>query len=158
LVTNKQKAIRMKTVFDALVREELVSRINSLSLQNNAQWGKMNVSQMLKHCILCDEMFFGKLEIKRVFIGRLLGPMMLKKVLKDDRGFGKNSPTSPLLKTTGQNCDIDLHKKEWISNIEQFAVYNNANFTHPFFGPMKKEQVGTFAYKHADHHLRQFGA
>jgi hypothetical protein len=154
----KLVTIDMKTVFDAAVRDELVSRINTLTLQNHAQWGKMTVSQMLKHCILCDEMFFGKLVIKRVFIGRLLGPMMLKKVLKDDRGFGRNSPTSQLLKTTGQNCDIDLHKKEWISNIEQFAVYNNTNFIHPFFGPMTKDQVGLFAYKHADHHLRQFGA
>ena len=148
----------MKTVFDAAVREEFVSRINSLTLQSTAKWGTMNVSQMLKHCILCDEMFFGKLEIKRVFIGRLLGPMMLKKVLKDDREFGRNSPTSPLLKTTCQICDINLNKKEWINNVEQFAVYNNPNYIHPFFGPMSKEQVGLFAYKHADHHLRQFGA
>jgi hypothetical protein len=117
-----------------------------------------NVSQMLKHCVLCDEMFFGKLEIKRVFIGRLLGPMMLKKILKNVRGFGRNSPTSPFLKTHDQVCNIDLHKREWIKNIEQFTTYNNLNFIHPFFGPMTKEQVGVFAYKHADHHLRQFSA
>lgn len=148
----------MKTVFDTAVREELITRINSLTLQNNAQWGKMNVSQMLKHCVLCDDMFFGKIRIRRVLIGQLIGPIIMKKVLKDDRGFGRNSPTSPLLKTTGQNCDINLHKKEWITNIEQFAAYNNSDFIHPFFGPMTKEQVGLFAYKHADHHLRQFGA
>lgn len=148
----------MKTVFDTAVREELLTRINSLTLQNNAQWGKMNVSQMLKHCTLCDEMFFGKIMIKRVFIGRLIGPMLLRKALKDEQGFGKNSPTSPLLKTTGQQCDIDLQKKEWISSIEQFANYNKQNFVHPFFGPMTKDQVGLFAYKHADHHLIQFGA
>ncbi len=59
----------MKTVFDAAVREDLVSRINSLTLLNNAQWGKMNVSQMLKHCSLCDEMFFGNLKINRVLLG-----------------------------------------------------------------------------------------
>ncbi len=84
--------------------------------------------------------------------------MLLKKILKDDHGFGKNSPTSPLLKTTSRQYDFDLQQKEWIINIEQFAFYNNPNFIHPFFGPMTKEQVGMFAYKHADHHLRQFGA
>lgn len=148
----------MKTVFDTAVREELLTRINSLTLQNNAQWGKMNVSQMLKHCTLCDEMFFGKIMIKRVFIGRFIGPMLLRKALKNEQGFGKNSHTSPLLKTTGEQYDIDLQKKEWISSIEQFANYNKQNFVHPFFGPMTKDQVGLFAYKHADHHLRQFGA
>lgn len=137
----------MKTVFDATVREELITRIRSLTSQNNAQWGKMDVSQMLKHCVLCDDMFFGKIKIKRVFIGRLIGPMVLKKVLKDEHAFGKNSPTSPSLKTHDQVCNIDLHKQEWITNIEQFAAYNNLNFIHPFFGPMTKEQVGVFAYK-----------
>lgn len=146
----------MKSVFDAAVREELVTRIHSLTKANNAQWGKMNVSQMVKHCVLCDEMFFGKIKIKRVFIGRLIGPVFLKKVLKDETGFGRNSPTSPLLKTNDQLCDINQHKKEWINSIEQFGSYDHRNFIHPFFGPMTKEQVGLFAYKHADHHLRQF--
>jgi hypothetical protein len=30
----------MKTVFDTTVREELITRIHSLTSQNNAQWGK----------------------------------------------------------------------------------------------------------------------
>ncbi|RXK62791.1 DUF1569 domain-containing protein [Lacibacter luteus] len=148
----------MKTLFESSVREEIINRINSLTSENNAQWGTMNVSQMLKHCTLCDDMFFGKINIKRVFIGRLIGPMLLKKALQDDRGFGKNSPTSPLLKTNNEVCDLAVQKKEWTLSIEQFADFNNNNFVHPFFGPMNKEQIGLFAYKHADHHLRQFGA
>lgn len=148
----------MKSVFETSTREELINRINSLSMQSDAQWGKMNVCQMLKHCTLCDEMFLGKIKIKRVLIGRLLGKMILKKVLKDNSPFGKNSPTSPVLKTTSYSGDINLQKKEWTNSIEQFQQYNNPNFIHPFFGPMTKEQVGFFTYKHADHHLRQFGA
>lgn len=148
----------MKTVFDVSVREELINRILLLNNEHTAQWGTMNVSQMLKHCNLCDEMFFGKIMIKRVFIGRLIGPMLLKKALKDDQGFGKNSPTSLLLKTSGQQYDLDQQKRERIKSIEKFADYNNHNFVHPFFGPMTKDQVGFFAYKHSDHHLRQFNA
>ena len=49
-------------------------------------------------------------------------------------------------------------KKEWISRLETYSHFPDPNFIHPFFGPMTKEQVGVFAYKHADHHLRQFGA
>ena len=148
----------MKSVFDATTRKELVTRINSLSEQNNAQWGKMNVFQMVKHCTLHEDMVLGKIKIERVLIGRLLGPMILKRVLKDDRPFGKNSPTSSKLKTTRESGDIEDQKKEWITRIEQYANYTNQNFVHPFFGPMTKEQIGFFAYKHNDHHLRQFGA
>ena len=118
----------------------------------------MNVFQMLKHCTLHEDMMLGKIKIKRVLPGLLFGRMFLKKVLKDDKPFGKNAPTSSLLKTTGESGDIEQQKKEWISRIEQYPNYTNPNFAHPFFGPMTKEQIGCYAYKHADHHLRQFGA
>ena len=75
----------MKSVFDEPVRSELCNRINAVTAQHNALWGKMNVAQMLKHCAMCDDMFHGELKIKRVFIGRLLGPMFLKKILKINR-------------------------------------------------------------------------
>ncbi len=148
----------MKSVFDTTTREELVTRIKSLTPQNNAQWGKMNAYQMVKHGTLHEDMVLGKLKINRVFIGRLISGMLLKKVLKDDKPFGKNSPTSSLLKTLNENGDIEQQKKEWIDRLEQYASYTDPDFIHPFFGPMTKDQIGFFAYKHVDHHLRQFGA
>lgn len=148
----------MKSVFDTTTREELVNRINTVSQQHKAQWGKMNAFQMVRHCALCDDMFLGKLKINRVFIGRIIGKLILKKLLKDDRPFGKNSPTSPLLKTTSETGDMNQQKKEWINRINQYADHTNTGFIHPFFGPMTKEQIGLLAYKHTDHHLRQFGA
>ncbi len=117
----------------------------------------MNAYQMVKHCTLCEDMLHGKMNIKRVFIGRLIGPMALKKVLKDDSPFRKNSPTSRLLTTVSDRGDFETQKKEWISRLDQYAAYTSPGFVHPFFGPMTKEQIGLFAYKHADHHLRQFG-
>jgi DinB superfamily len=148
----------MKSVYDASTREELIKRINSLSQQNNPRWGKMNVFQMIKHCTLHEDMVLGKLKIKRVLPGLLFGPTLLKRVLKDNSPFGKNSPTSSLLKTTKEIGDIEHQKKEWINRIEQYTNYSDPHFIHPFFGPMTKEQIGFFAYKHNDHHLRQFGA
>ena len=155
---SKLHLFKMKSVYDTTTREEIIKRIHSLSQQHSAKWGKMNAFQMLKHCTLCEEMMQGKMKIKRVLIGRLIGKMILKKALKDENPFGKNSPTSPLLKTTGAHGDIEQQKKEWINRIEEYAGYHSPGFIHPFFGPMTKEQIGFFAYKHADHHLRQFGA
>lgn len=102
-------------------------------------------------------MYFGSLPIKRAWIGRLFGKMVLKQVLKDEKPFKKNSPTSPQLTTGPESGDMDQLKKEWIAGLERYANYNNDSFVHPFFGPLTKEQVGYLAYKHADHHLRQFG-
>jgi hypothetical protein len=148
----------MKSVLDNNIREELIERIHSLTPQHTPHWGKMNVHQMMEHCVRCDDMYHGKLNIKRVLIGRLLGTMLKKRILKKDMLFGKNSPTAPIMKIAETGGDMDTQKKEWQQRIEQYGNYNSSSFIHPFFGPMTKEEVGVFAYKHADHHLRQFGA
>ena len=147
----------MKSVFDPSTRQELTHRIQSLGADHKGSWGKMDISQMVRHCTLCEEMFLGELKIKRSFMGRLFGPMVLKKVLKDDKPFGRNSPTSPVLITPKLTGDLENEKNEWIQTINRYANYGRNDFIHPFFGPMTREQVGLFAYKHADHHLRQFG-
>jgi len=47
-------------------------------------------------------------------------------------------------------------KKTWIQLISAYEHFSNPGFIHDFFGTMTTEQIGIFAYKHADHHLRQF--
>lgn len=44
----------------------------------------------------------------------------------------------------------------WAEQIKSYKNYSNDNFIHDFFGKMTKEQIGVFAFKHNDHHLRQF--
>ena len=146
----------MKTVFDKATRDELTSRINSLSENNRAVWGKMNLYQALRHCILWDEWILSGKNNKQVFIGRLFGKMALKKVLKDENPLARNTPTLPELKIKETTGDIEAEKKNWIALINDYAYFSNPVFIHSFFGQMTKEQVGQMAYKHADHHLRQF--
>ncbi len=146
----------MKTVLDPNVRVELIQRIQSLSHHHKAQWGRMNLWQMLRHCTLAEEMYLGNKEHPRNFIGRLIGQMAIKGILKDEQPLGKNSPTAPAFKVKETNGDIEVEKSKWISLIESYDNYNNADFNHWFFGKMSHEQVGHFAYKHIDHHLRQF--
>jgi len=148
----------MKSIFDPAVSKELQSRITAVNQTNPAHWGKMNAFQMVKHCTMCDDMFLGKTIVKRVLIGRLIGKLILKKVLKDDSPFGRNSPTSPLLITLDKSGDMEQQKQEWLNRVKQYDSMSSSNFVHPFFGKMTREQIGFFAYKHADHHLRQFGA
>jgi hypothetical protein len=147
----------MKTIFDAATQDEILSRINKLTVNHEPLWGKMNAYQMAKHCTLCDDMMLGNIKIKRVFIGRLIGRMILKKALQADKPFGKNSPTAPILITTADYGDLEEQKKEWIQHIKQYNHFDNPTFVHPFFGKMSKDEIGVFTYKHTDHHLRQFG-
>jgi hypothetical protein len=145
----------MKSIFDNQIRDEVIARINSLTENNKAQWGKMSLFQMLKHCTLWEDMIQGKQLYKRMFMGRVFGKMALKQVLKDDSPLRKSTPTIPELIIT-DNGNIEVQKAEWISKIEQYAHFSNHDFIHPFFGKMTTEQIGYFIYKHIDHHLRQF--
>ncbi|MCW3075918.1 MAG: hypothetical protein JWO32_527 [Bacteroidetes bacterium] len=144
----------MKSIFDTATREELIKRINSLNENSSAQWGKMNVSQMIRHCSQWDEMALGKKAYKQSFIGKLFGKMGLKDMLKEEP-IKKNLPTVPSFKIKDK-LDFTEEKKKWIALVEEYNHFSNSNFIHPFFGLMTKEPTGIIAYKHADHHLRQF--
>ncbi|MEP7319105.1 MAG: DUF1569 domain-containing protein [Panacibacter sp.] len=148
----------MKTVFDKETRDKLIERINALNENSTAQWGKMNIYQMLKHCTLCEEMYLGKKKYKRAFIGLLFGKIGLNNLMKDENPLQRNAPTGAafIIKETSGN--IQAEKIKWILLVEQYAQYSNDNFEHWFFGKMTKEQVGYFVYKHTDHHLRQFNS
>lgn len=74
--------------------------------------GKMNVSQMIIHCILWEEMAFGKRKYKQAFIGKLFGKMAMKKVLKDETPLTKGTPTLPDFIIKEKSIDINFGKKE----------------------------------------------
>ena len=144
----------MKSIFDKTTRDQLINRINALNENSTAQWGKMNVYQMLKHCMAWEEMLIGKKQYKQSFIGRLFGKMALKDMMKD-KPIKQNLPTVPSFKMSG-NGDVSTAKAEWINLMKQHAQHPNNGFVHPFFGRLTAEQAGHIAYKHIDHHLRQF--
>ena len=120
----------------------------------------MNLCQMLIHCSRWDEWVLGihHPPYKQALIGRLFGKGALEKLTKDDRPLTKNTPTSSAFRIRETTCDPEMEKSKWIQLIRQYAHYDNPNFIHIFFGKMTREQVGILAYKHSDHHLRQFGA
>ena len=146
----------MKTMFDKLTREELIGRINKLDENSLPQWGKMNSFQMLKHCTLWEEMIAGQKKYKRVFLGYVFGKLALKQVTKDETPLRRSTPSTSALIIKETSGNMPAEKKKWIGLIEGYQNFSNTNFIHPFFGKMSKEQIGIMAYKHADHHLRQF--
>ena len=148
----------MTTIFDQATRDDLITRINNLNENSTAQWGKMNVNQMLKHCIMVDEMYLDRRAYDRAFIGRIFGKVALKSLTKDEQPMRKNSPTGDGFKIKEIDGDISSEKTKWASLVEQYAHFSHNDFEHWFFGKMTREQVGILAYKHIDHHLRQFNS
>jgi len=150
----------MKTVFDENVRMELINRIHSVNANSSAQWGKMNAYQMVKHCTLWDTWILGKdkPEYKQSMLGWLFGKFALPGSVRDDSPMKRNMSAGRDFVVREKVGDVELQKKEWIARVAEYEHFSNPEFIHDFFGRMKKEEIGIFAYKHSDHHLRQFNS
>ncbi|MBS1607017.1 MAG: DinB family protein [Bacteroidetes bacterium] len=147
----------MLTVADRSTRERLIARIIQLNANSPAQWGKMSVDQMLKHCRLWEEMALGHLRSKRSFIGRIFGKIALRSIMKDDKPLTPNTPTAREILVV-DHSNVEDEKAKWISLLEEYSVPVDTYIIHPFFGKMTRQQLGYMSYKHADHHLRQFNS
>lgn len=150
----------MKTLFGPAVVEEVKSRLGTVHLDSPRQWGKMNVAQAVAHCANSMEMAVGDLRPPRVMIGRILGPLIRRVALGNERPMERNSPTAPELRISDER-DLDAERERLLALIDRFSAGGAAQCTphpHTFFGRLTPEQWAELMYKHLDHHLRQFGA
>jgi hypothetical protein len=128
-------------------------RSPNTALPYGAKW---NVYEMLRHCALWEEMLLGRKHYPQSFIGRLFGKIALKSMLKDEP-IKRNLPGLPAFTVKGTG-DIAAAKAEWIALINAHDQQADSGFIHPFFGKVTAEQAGCMAYKHSDHHLKQFNS
>ena len=148
----------MKTIFNEADKNEIISRIEKLTPETQHVWGKMNVGQMLAHCALGAEWPTGSVVIKSSPIA-FIGQFFKKSLIHSDKQFGKNSPTAPELTMVDQK-DFEKEKAAFIAAINKLNAGGEKGIKtekHAFFGKMTPEEWGILNYKHADHHLRQFG-
>lgn len=148
----------MRTIFDPATRKGLISRIELLTEAHQPLWGKMNVLQMIAHMNIWNEWVFGRNELphNQGILGKLIGRWMLKKDTKDDTPMAKGMPAGKGFTTAAVNDGIEELTKKWVRQIYEYEDYTDQHFMHDFYGKMSREQLGVFAYKHMDHHLRQF--
>lgn len=146
----------MKNIFNQSAHNEIVERINRLSPNSSAQWGKMSVSQMLHHCqkpfeIFTDDNDFGLKPMKII-------QWFFKKTLYNDKPWRKGLPTAPDF-VVKDDRDFEKEKEILLERIEAFRALQGSRkvYDHPAFGKFTEEQIGQMSYKHLDHHLTQFG-
>lgn len=151
--------VTSKTLFDAVVVDEVISRINFLTPVSQRLRGKMSVDQMLEHCALALDMAMGKTPTKRAFLWYIFGWIAKRSTFKNEQ-FGKNLPSIPEVITIWNHFDCDYEKKRLIVAINEFSAISHDKIehnVHAFFGKLTPEEWWILMYKHLDHHLRQFG-
>jgi len=149
----------MKSLFESETHQDILNRVENLNENSLANWGKMKVGQMLKHCQLPLEVALGKRKMKtntgflKKIVFKLFKPLMY-----NDKPWKRNLKTPKEFVITEPQI-FSVEKDNLVTLINEFAnKKNNTNWPeHPLFGHFTTEQRGKMQYKHIDHHLTQFG-
>jgi hypothetical protein len=150
----------MKNLFEPATVTEVKGRIARLRPDSERQWGKMNAAQAMAHCAAGMQMATGEMRAPRVFIGRILGPMVKRAMLERGVPMRRNSPTERRLIVADER-DLGVESQRLGEMIDRFVAAGPAGCTthpHPFFGPLTPVEWASLTYAHLDHHLRQFSA
>jgi Protein of unknown function (DUF1569) len=149
---------KMQSIFNKSDYQALLDRIHRLKADTAAQWGKMDVAQMLAHLQVPLRVAAGEVKPKRGLIGILFGSLA-KKRLSRPEPMPRNLPTDPQF-VMKESKDFDLEKSQLLAVLQKLVQGGPDGFSkapHPFFGKMTPEEWDILSYKHLDHHLRQFG-
>ncbi|HNV27505.1 MAG TPA: hypothetical protein PKJ83_00115 [Cyclobacteriaceae bacterium] len=133
-----------KNLLDKAVCDQLIDRVKDLTPSNTPRWGEMNPTEMLLHCNICNRQILneGRGDEKTTFKQYLLRIVALYIAPNFKRGI--KSEARNITKGMIDNVHFEEQKKDFPNRNKPMTL------THPAFGNIT-------AYKHMDHHLRQFG-
>lgn len=146
-----------KTIFDSRHYQELLGRLDRLSPDARAQWGKLTAPRMI--CHLSDSLRVAGGEVPAQFRPSPLANPIVRWLLAYVVPFPKErAQTAPeMLLTQPGDWQADMAT---VRDQLRTAAQRGPDATwapHPAFGPTSGKLYGVFIYKHFDHHLRQFG-
>ena len=145
------------------LRTRLVPLLQQLPPDSASRWGKMNVQQMIEH--LAGDSFrtaSGRLVFEKILtapeqLARMRAFMMSEKPFKENTAnplLGVDP--IPLRFKTVQGA-IGALQQELIHFFETFEKNPLLITRNPFFGDLNFDENVQLLYKHALHHLKQFG-
>lgn len=145
------------------LRTRFIRYLQQLDPATLPKWGKMNVQQMVEHFnVDAVRMASGKTKFAEILVSQAQLQKM-QEFLVSDKPF-KKELKNPLLAeepaslrfNTVQAAIGSLHE-ELIYFFEVFEKDQGLTTRNPFYGDLNFEQNVQLLYKHALHHLRQFG-
>jgi hypothetical protein len=150
----------LPNIFQPEVADELISRINKLTPETKALWGKMNVAQMLAHCNVTYEMIYENKHPKPGAILKVILKLMVKPIVTNEKPYKKSSQTAPAFIIADERVFND-EKVRLIGFIKQVQAEGEGTFNGKeslSFGKLSTTEWNNMFYKHLNHHLSQFGA
>lgn len=143
------------------IRNKFIPILGSIPETRAANWGKMNLHQMIEHMGYAFSEGSGKVE-RTVMTPEEHLPKM-QAFLMSEKPFRENTPNAllpdepeaPKHATIRESIEQLKIEIEYFFSV--FADDPNKKVTNPFFGVLGYEQWVQLLYKHCLHHLKQFG-
>lgn len=151
----------MANVFHPGVADELRARLRALREESPALWGRMNAHQAVCHLADAFRMALGErpLPLRTNFLFRTVIRWV---ALTAPLPFPKRAPTAPELDQArggGSPPGAFRDDVEALERLLERFVGSGGVGLHPHlaFGDLSPGEWGRWAWRHTDHHLRQFG-
>jgi len=153
-------ALNIENMFDPQGKERMLTRIAALTPDSKAQWGKMNVGQMLAHCNVAYEIVHepGK-HAPPGFVGKFLARVFAKSTVVGDKPYSQNGPTAPMF-IVNDTKDFETERNRLVNYINRTCEQGASHYDgleNMTLGKLSSKQWNTLFSKHLDHHLKQFG-
>lgn len=149
----------LPNVFSKEVTDSFIHRINQLTAQTTAKWGKMGVAEMLAHCCVTYEYVFETKHKPNGFFRSLLLKLLIKSQVVNEVMYKQSIPTGPDFLIKDQR-DFEIEKQRLISFVQKVHDLGEQHFdglkSHSF-GVLTAKEWNNMFYKHLHHHLTQFG-
>lgn len=150
----------LPNIFEKDAATAMIARIKNLHPTTAAQWGKMNVQQMLAHCNVTYEMVFEpQKHPKPKGLIKFILKTFVKSKVTSEIAYKANSPTASqfIIKDERQFEQEQARLISYINDTQQLGAGHFEGMDSPSFGMLNAVQWNNMFYKHLDHHLRQFG-
>ena len=150
----------MKNLFNEADKQEILRRIDTLTPQSKALWGKMNVNQCLRHMTMAFDIPTGKLDPTPL----KLPPMpkwLFKFFLLNTKPPKERAETFKEINMVANNInpvEFEIEKNNLKNAVEKFSLSTSLIPENKIAGKFSRDDWGKLNYNHSDHHLRQFGA
>jgi phytoene dehydrogenase-like protein len=146
-----------RTIFNLRDRDALLKRLDRLTPDAKARWGRMTAHRML--CHLSDSLRVGLGEVPAESrAGPLANPVarwLLAYVIPFPKGRAETAPEMLTSQPSDWTADLAAAREYLRAAAARGETGKWAR--HPAFGEVSGKLYGVFIHKHFDHHLRQFG-
>lgn len=145
------------------IRSRLITLLQRLDPSAIPAWGKMSVQQMIEHlsydgfAVASGNRRFDTIHTPPEYLTRAREFLMSDKPMRENtvNPLLPKDPMPPRHQTI--QAAIGELQQEMIHFFEVFAKQPHLTTRNPIFGDLDFEQNVHLLYKHALHHLRQFG-